>query len=305
MAHNFNHGSIITMAKTSFQLVPPEYLRDYNAALQSGDRFQFTRVRVKNVFFSRNRLKGLTQRSLIPAATILWNGLTSGVRTAWDNAAVFSNTTGWKLFLRDYAFRIKQGIPGLATPSNLYQVEVGNLHVQSPATGIKIAQFHPQTYYITRKVRGSRDMREPVLVVENFDLPLNISLSYKANLTSLGVGSFAKFYCVLYSHYQGRTIETLCQIPFTFVQDWIIASASITQVLGLIRGYTVFVEIFNARGDVWFDNLNIEHSGQNWARDQFCNDIDQSFTKAFAQVPKNWVAVDVSEGAFFGSVYYN
>ena len=305
LALNIARGSILTMAKTSFQLVPPEYLIDYKKALQSGDRFQFARVRVKNAFFSRNRLKGLTQKSLIPAATLLWNGLSAAERTAWNTAGTYSNSTGWKLFLRDYSFRVKNSLPGIATPSNLYQVEVGNLSVESPATGIKIAQFHPQTYYVTRKVRGSRDMREPVLITENFDLPLDISLSYKADLTSLGAGSFAKFYCILYSHYQGRTIETKCEIPFTFDQEWTTASASITQVLGLIRGYTAFVEIFNARGNVWFDNVNIEHSGQNWCRDPFCNDIDQSFTKAFAQVPKNWVAVDVSEGAFFGSIYYN
>lgn len=293
------------MAKTSFQLVPPEYLTDYKNTLQSGDRFQFTRVILKNAFYSRNRVKGLTLRSLIPAATVLWNGLTSLERTAWNTAATFSNSKGWSVFLRDYAFRVKQGLPGLATPSNFHQVEVGRLNIAAPATSIKIAQYHPQTYYISRKVTGSRDMRVPVLVLENFDLPLDLSISFKTNLTSVGTGAYARFYCVLYSHYQGRTIETVCQVPFPLVQDWTIGTASITRVLGLIRGYTAFVEVYNARGDVWFDNVKIEHSGQNWARDSFCNDIDQSFTKAFAQVPKNWVAVDVSNGAFFGSVYYN
>lgn len=296
---------IDNVAKTSFQLIPSEYLADYKKTLQTGDRFQFARVRVKNPFLSRERIKGITQRSLIPQATLLWNALTSGERTAWGSAGAVSNTTGWKLFLRDYAFRVKNSLPGIATPSDLYQVEVGKLLVEAPATSLKIAQYHPQTYWVSRKVTGTRDMREPVLVTENFDLPLNISLSYKADLTSLGAGSSASFYCILYSHYQGRVIETRCEIPFNFDQEWTTATASITSVLGLIRGYTAFMEIQNARGVVYVDNITIEHSGQNWCRDPFCNDIDQSFTKAFAQIPKNWAPVDISEGAFFGSVYYN
>ena len=72
-----------------------------------------------------------------------------------------------------------------------------------------------------------------------------------------------------------------------------------------VRGYTAFLEIYNATGDLFIDNVNIEHSGQNWARDKYCNDINQSFTKAFYQIPKHWAAVDVPDGAYFESVYYN
>jgi len=293
------------MAKTSFQDIPAEFLKDYKYSLQSGDRFQFARVRVTNRFVSRDKKKGLTLRSLIPIAAPLWQALTDGQRNSWNVAGAFSGATGWKLFLRDYSFRVKNNIPGLATPNNLYQVEVGKLSVAAPATGIKIAQFHPQTYYVTRKVRGSREMREAVLITENFDLPLTIKLSYKTNLTSISAGSFARFYCILYSHYQGRVIENILKIDFPLIQDWTTSTATLIKVIGVMRGYTAFVEIFNARGDVFFDNVEITHSSQNWCRDPLCNDIDQSFTKAFAQVPKNWVALGITEGAFFGSVYYN
>jgi hypothetical protein len=305
LAHNFTRAIIHDMAKTSFQLIPPEYLLDYKKALQSGDRYQFPRVRVKNAFFSRNKLKGLTQRSIIPLASPLWDSLSSSARLAWDTAATYSNTTGWKLFLRDYSFRLKNSLPGIATPSNFYQVEVGKLSVESPATRLKIAQFHPQTYWVSRKVRGTRDMRQPVLVVEDFDLPLSLTVSYTSSLTSLGAGSKARIYCILYSHYQGRTIENLLEINIPMSQAWTTTTVTQTKVVGVMRGYTLFAEIENARGTLHFDNVKVEHSGQNWARDTFCNDIDQSFTKMFAQVPKNWVALELSEGAFFGSVYYN
>jgi hypothetical protein len=122
-------------------------------------------------------------------------------------------------------------------------------------------------------------------------------------LTSAGAGSFAKFYCIVYSHYQGRIIETPCEISFPFSHDWATLSASVTSVIGMVRGYTAFLEIYNATGDLYIDNVNIEHSGQNWARDKYCNDINQSFTKAFYQIPKHWAAVDVPEGAYFESVY--
>jgi len=57
------------------------------------------------------------------------------------------------------------------------------------------------------------------------------------------------------------------------------------------------------QGDLYFDNIKAEHSGQNWVRDTFCNDINQAFTKAFFQVPKHWIADVIEEGANFESIY--
>jgi hypothetical protein len=207
--------------------------------------------------------------------------------------------------VQDKVLRLKNFLEGESTPSLLYQSNVGRLTVEAPATGLLITQLHPLNYWVQRKVTGTKNQYYPVSITESFGLPLHLEISYRGILTSAGSGAFAKFYCIVYSHYQGRIIETPVEIPFTFSQAWTRVDADISSVIGLARGYTAFIEIYNCTGDLLIDNVNIEHSGQNWARDPFCNDIDQGFTKAFFQVPKHWNAVDLPEGAFFGSVYYN
>jgi hypothetical protein len=291
------------MAKTSFQLIPPELDASYSKCLMPGDRYSIPRVRRKVLFLSRNRKKGLTEKSLIPSLSLVWNALTQGERDLWTSTGALSNLTGFKHFLKDKAFRIKNDLEGYATPSIYHQVEVGLLRVEAPATGLKIEQLHPLNYWVYKKVTGTKSQYQPVAITESFDLPLSISINYKSNLTSAGSGAFVKFYCVVYSHYQGRIIETACEISFPLSHDWQTLTSSITSVVGLTRGYTAFLEIYNCTGDLYIDNVEIEHSGQNWCRDSFCNDIDQSFTKAFYLIPKHWDAVDLTDGAWFGSVY--
>ncbi len=80
-------------------------------------------------------------------------------------------------------------------------------------------------------------------IVEDFVLPLDISINYKSNLVSQGAGSFASFYAIIYSHYQGRTIETLCPINFDLISDWKTASLVVGEVLGQIRGYALTITV--------------------------------------------------------------
>ena len=291
------------MAKTSYQLIPPELDALYSRALMSGERYIIPRVRRKVLFLSRNRIKGLTERSLIPSLSLVWNALTQEQRDLWTSTGANCNLTGFKHFLKDRAFRIKNSMDGYARPNTYHQVEVGLLRVESPATGLKIEQLHPLNYWVQRKVTGTKSQYQPVPITESFDLPLEITINYKSALTSAGEGAFAKFYCIVYSHYQGRIIETPCEVNFELSHAWATLNTSLTSVIGRVRGYTAFLEIYNATGDLYVDNIEIVHSAQNWCRDPFCNDINQSFTKAFYQIPKHWAAVDVPEGAYFESVY--
>jgi hypothetical protein len=291
------------MAKTSFQLIPVDMDLTYSRTLVSGDRYIIPRVRRKVLYFSRDKKKGLTEKSFMPILSPIWNALTQEERDLWTSTGALCNLTGFKHFLKDYAFRQKNSLSGFASPNNFHQVEVGLLRVESPATSLKIEQIHPLNYWVQRKVTGTKSQYQPVAITESFDLPLSLSINYKSNLASAGAGAFAKFYCIVYSHYQGRTIETPCEISFPLSHDWATLTASISSVLGLTRGYSAFLEIYNATGDLYIDNIEITHSAQNWARDPFCNDIDQGFTKAFYQIPKHWATVDLPEGSWFGSIY--
>jgi hypothetical protein len=293
------------MAKTSYQLIPPEYDLIYSKVLQSGDRYTIPRVNVKRLFMSRARLKGLTQNSLIPEVATLWDSMSQGLRDDWTEAGARCNLTGYKLLLQDTAHRRRNLLAGYSVPSVLHQSRVGKIRIDEPASGIKIAQLHPLTYYKLRKVRGTRDQYEPIEIIETLRLPLKIELSFKTELTSAGADPSASFYAEILSHYQGQNIITVLKIDLGLNENWKRESATISNVLGMVRGYNLFFEIKDARGVLYFDNLNAEHSGQNWARDPFCNAIKTAFTGAFHQVPKHWINIDVPEGAFFDSFYYN
>jgi hypothetical protein len=291
------------MSKVSYIEVPPGFQDLYKKGLQPGDRFTFSRIRVKDLFLSRARVKGISQRSMLVALSPVWQALTQEERDAWNSAGEQSGLTGWKQFVVDTTERRKAGLSGYATPTDIYQSEVGRILVESPATGLIIEQAHPQTYYVQRKVTGTRSQYYPVAVNEPFTLPLDIEISYKTDLTAIDGSARARFFCVVYSSYQGLTIETPVSVDFGLSEDWTRASASLSAVLGLVRGYSAFIEVYNARGNLYFDNVNITHDSENWARDEDCNNVSLSFTKAFQQVARNWTALNIADGSDFGSIY--
>ena len=292
------------MARVSYIVLPPGYEDLYKSKIQPGDRFTFSRVRVKDIFLSRARVKGLSIRSQLVTLAPVWQALSVGEKDAWTAAGEACGLTGWKMFVVDTTERRKAGFSGYATPNTLYQSEVGRIFVESPATGLLIEQAHPLTYFVKRKVTGTRSQYSPVAISESFSLPLEISCSYKTDLTALGSDARARFFCVVYSSYQGTTREATVALDFGLSDDWQRVTATISSVVGPIQGYSAFFEVYNARGDLFFDNVSIKHGGENWARDPACNNVSQNFTRAFYQVAKHWVAVNPSEGADFGSFYF-
>jgi hypothetical protein len=293
------------MAKVKFISIPAGLEEFFNKSVQSSDRFVYSTVRMINPFTSRKKKSGLTQKSQLPLCSSLWENFDTTTQNLWKACGAITGLTGFRFFVQDKVLRLKNFIEGESTPSLLYQSSVGRLHVESPATGLLITQLHPLEYYVLRKKTGKATMYSAVKIVEEFVLPLNIYINYKTNLTAISGGYSARFYAIIYSSYQGRTIETPCDIDFDLVTDWKSASVGIGEVIGLVRGYALFLELDGVRGDVWFDCVQAVHSGQNWVRDRNCNNIKQAFTKQFFQVPANWVAIDLPAGSYYNSEYGN
>lgn len=292
------------MAKVSYINLPPGYDTIYSKHLQPGDRFQFSRIRVKDIFLSRSRVKGITQKSQLVALAPVWQAFSDAAKAAWNSAGVASGLSGWKMFVVDTTERRKAGLSGYAMPNDIYQAKVGRIHVESPATGLQIEQDHPNTYYVQKKVTGTRSQYSPVPVSEPFGFPLEIAISWHTALTALDGSARARFYAEVYSSYQGRTLTHTLEIPFGMTDDWQRASASLSGVIGPVQGYSVFIEVYNAVGDLYFDNVLISHNSENWARDPDCNNISQEFTRAFFQVAKHWAPTNIADGADFGSIYF-
>ena len=291
------------MAQTSYIDLTPEQEDLFFKGLNSQDRFTYPRVTRKLTLFSVKRKHGLSQRSFLPAIALLWNAFSDAERLAWSNAGAECGLNGWRLFVQDQSYRIKNDIAGVATPTLLHQALVGFLNIEAPATEIKIAQYHPRAYWVSHKVYGKKGMYVPLEVTEDFALPLKIQLNYKSNLVSQGAGSFAKFYAVVRSSYQGVDRFDNIEIPLDLITDWKEADATLTTVLGYVIGYTLYFHLYNLRGTLEFDNIEAEHSSQNWCRDPFCKNINEGFTKAFFQIPKHWVAVELPDGATYESFY--
>ncbi len=263
------------------------------------------RVCAEMLLSSRRRKKGMSQKSLIPILTPIYNALSTPEKEAWASAGAINNSRSFNLFLRDTSYRIKNSIAGYATPNDIYQVLQGKMTVGGGATSMKIAQLHPFKYFILKKIVGTKTQYEPVQITETFQLPLQIEISYKTNLTSAGSGAFAKFFVIVNSHYQGRNIETPLEISFDLVHTWDRLTATLSSVVGVVTGYTGYIEIHNATGDLWFDNVTFFHDSFNWARDPFCNSIRTDYTRAFYQIPRDWIGIDLPDGAFYDSLYYN
>jgi len=291
------------MAKTSYVDLAPELSDQYFSGLQPGDRFTFSRIGRKNTLLSRKSKKGISQRSLLAEISAAWFGDAFFDQGAWNDAASYCNLTGWKLFVQDYCARRVNDLPGLATPDTFHQSWVGQIHIEAPATECKLIQAHPRNYYIMRKVTGAKSMYNPVLVTENFSLPLELSISYKSNLVASGPDPYAKFYAEIWYTYQGLNLSYILEIPFDLVSDWTVGSADIGFLRSYVVGYNLFIHLHDLRGDLYFDNIHVYHSGQNWCRDPFCKDINQGFTRNYYQVSKHWAAVIAPQGVLFESVY--
>lgn len=291
------------MAKVSYIDLDPGFVASYNRTLQPGDRFINSHVVGKILPPSYKKIVGLTKKSLLPQVATAWAQLTSVQKAAWTIAGAVRNLNGYRLYTQDKVCRLKQSLSGNATPTILHQSWVGQLHVESPATELRIAQFHPEQYWTSQPVTGKKGMRQLVSVTEPFTLPLTISLSYHSDLTSIGAGAYAKYYAQIWHSYQGLNLLTNLEVPFSLSHEWETLSNTISSVRGYVAGYTLFIEIYNARGDLYIDNVKATHNGLNWVRDTYCEDINQGFTKAFYQVPKNWVGDILPDGTYFDSVY--
>jgi len=335
------------MAKTSYVSISAGAEESFYKYLNATSRFVFPRLTRKISLLSVKRKKGVTQKSLLLQVASLWNALSDSDRAAWSAAGAECDLNGWRLFVQDTCARIINDLPGAAIPSTLHQSWVGALSINSPATEIKIKQLHPHYYWVSQSVRGKKGMREPVLIDEDFVLPVELSISYKSDLTEVGSGAFARYYLRLWQSYQGVDIYSDYFIDLDLSTDWKRENYSVTALLGrkefgaivigdtffgaqgdiasdvafgtykfgagyygeentflgLAIGYDLFIHLYNLQGDFYFDNIEVTHSGQNWARDPFCKDINQGFTLAFYQVPKHWVAEILPDGAEYNSIY--
>lgn len=247
--------------------------------------------------------KDYVTKSLLPEIRELWKGLSDADRSAWSDAAAVSDYSGWQQFVQDTAYRIKFEIPGVATPSTLHQYKVGRIVLAEPADFFRLEQLHPVKYFQMVKVPGTKSQREPEAVIEQLTLPLTIGLSYRTNLTSNGPNPYCKFYAKVIRSYQSLDLEEEVGFDIPLSSTWDRETATLTDVVGVARWYSLYIELNDVLGTIEFDILQSEHSGSNFARDFRCTNISSGLTNYNYQLPASWAADAPEEGVTFGSVY--
>lgn len=291
------------MAKTSYLDISSELEEKYYSNLQSSNRFILPNIRVKTVIFSRKKIENLIARSYLPTCSTLWQGFTDQQRQDWKDVDPHPQQHGWRTFVADQSKRIKFDIAGVATPNQYHQDMVGKILIESPAEEIKLIQPHPATYWLWQKIAGRKGVYEAVEVSEPFALPLKITISYKSDLVSTGAGSFARFYASIRHLYQGQNLNhnEIIEIPLS--SAWNKQDTTKSTLIGLAQSYNLYIHLYKVRGTLLFDNVKAEHAGSNWARDTYCKNIEQNFTRQWYQIPKNWGVITMPNGAGYKSIY--
>lgn len=291
------------MAQVGALEIPPELLELFRKLVSSTSNRTTGAVRKHGYIPSREQVVKLTTRSLLPQITTMWKALSPTEQAAWKAAAAVTGMNGWNLFVQDTAYRLKYGLAGVAVPSLIHQYKVGRIEIATPAQRVLLAQYHPNKYYVSKKMRGNTTEREDVAVIEKFQLPLEVGCSYRANLTAVTGTPKARFYAIVYSSYQGRTIETEVGFDIPLESDWQSQTSTITEVIGLGRYYNLWIELDGVRGFFEWDNVISRHTGTNWARDKRCIDVNNELSLANYQIEKSWEEQFLPTGAAFDSVY--
>lgn len=291
------------MAQVAPFIVPPELKALWAKMMAPTSPRQSGAVRKTGYLLPREKKIAVATRSLLPQIRDYWNDLGDAGRNAWKLAGAVTKQNGWNLFVQDTAFRIKHDIGGLAVPSTLHQYKVGRIEINAPAQRVVLAQFHPNKYYVSKKLPGKTTQREDVPIFEYLHLPLTVGCSFRSNLTAVSGTPKVKFYARVFSSYQGRTIETDIGFDIPLTSGWDSETATVSDVLGVVRYYNLFIELDGVRGWLEWDNVRSVHSGTNFARDLRCNDVNNQLTRVNFQIEKSWEEQFLPSGTGFDSVY--
>ena len=287
---------------TTFE-VPPEQEELFFKSLRWGNQFVNPRIIAKERPLSRAQKQAVADVSFLPDIAVLWNSLGIDDQNMWADAAFYSGQTGYALFIQDTSYRIKNSISGLATPDVYHQYKVGKIHLPNVAQYNLFAQDHYDAYYIARKITGSQDRLEPVLITETPVWPFFLAINFKTNLVSNGAGSFA-FCGVEIEWWDGEDDQvSYIEHALSLQSGWDYKSGSLVDPGGTITRYSVYFEFNNVYGDVWFDVPELIYSSQNFVRDSNCDNIDEDIPNLGVTIEPIWGDAYPSHNATIESVY--
>jgi len=291
------------MSKISYINISPELEMLYRKNLRSGNRFVFSRNVLKKRFPTRSEKKKLKEKTYMVQASNAWKSMTSVQQQDWSDKAEFNNMSGWQLFLQDFTARQIEGIEEIPVLSSFHQTYVAELKIESPAISCEFKQEHPRNYYEYKKQFGRKEVYDPVSITEDLVLPFTFDINYEADLTSAGLNPYAFMAARFWYSYHGENKYYDLSIPLLTNTSWKNVSDTLTGLYTYIIGYSLILKVNDLQGTLRFDNIKATHSGQNWARDPNCNNVQKEFFGPYNIIKPYWEAVEKPTGVTLKSVY--
>ena len=244
----------------------------YNKTLRMYDISVNCNIGKNPRFLPRSTYYTLKEITYLFSIAQAWGNLSEATKTAWKTAGDVIGQHGYNLYVQDKSYRIKNGLGGDATPSTYHQYLSGHINVQNPANSAKIAQYN--TY--------------------NINFPATYEISYKTDLIADGPGPSVKFKFSWTRYTQGQNIEATEEFDIPLSSVWATQSDTVTQLDGIRGKWKIELELIDVIGDIWFDNVIVDYSGDIRNNDPYCLDVDYW-----------WRNVNIGDGVTFDTVYPN
>lgn len=257
----------------NFHITPEqEELFNKSCIVRSG--FWGTKVDKKFMVWRRRNFGNLIDQNVIPDIAVRWNALTDQQRLDWTNAGYYADMSGWDLFATDTSYRVVHNITGLGEPNFYHQYFVGAVHILTPASAIIIQQN-----YILSTI-----------------IPIDFGFNFCSKLVSVGAGSYAIWITRIYFDYDtGDGIEHIvwdyeCDVSSSWWWEYY------SDVFNELDSFNIRIEfrieVYNMRGSLYIDGVELIYNDQNYAIDKQCNDIFS-----------NWIRTSYPSGCLIESLY--
>jgi hypothetical protein len=265
--------SFVLMARISGFTVSPEYEDAFFRSAKWGNAYVNSCFIKKPARASRVRRRVIAGRSLLPSVAVLWSSLSSSDRAAWQTCASYSAQTGYDLFVQDTSYRLAHGFPGLASPSFRHQYKVGTVILPPSLPFADSFETHYREYYRPQKIVGTEDRYEPVLVAEDFSMPILFSVQVKSDLVVTAPGGYV--YAVVVGRWEdgGESGSVVSYSSLPLVSGWSSVVGYLNYTEHPLVSYSYGFILSDVSGTFLFDNLHIEHSARDWSFDSRCDSV--------------------------------
>ena len=276
------------MVKTQTIQIPPGLERLQRQAVQQRDRFFLSVVQAQRSELPLNRKRQLRRQSLFSILSPFWRSLTDDEKQSWRLAGAPTGLTNWQAYISQAAGYRRVGSVSPPVPSNFHTGNIGMIANSGVNDALSIRQLHPQKYLVTRPIPGQRWKSQLITITEPFSFPISFSFNYLYMPGLNPVGAAPSATISIRSSYQGKDIFEDYSADLSVTGVWTPVEIVVPRQLGYFVSYSVYIHCLVTPATLYFDNVDITHTGTNWARDPKCNAVDRQFRRAFSLVSPFW-----------------